>query len=322
MKFEEPEVAATPQNSSKNIIIIILSSLLLLIGGGAAYLYFSKEKEIQKAAIKNEDLEKEIQALNEDIKEMEAQLVSSNKEKEEIQKELKLLQDKITYYKVQITKLMEEGKIAKEERDKYKGQLEQLQYYNEKYRQKIQELEEEIKRLAAENVDLKAEVQKKDSANQKLAQENLYKSRKIEEASVLTATDFEVKGVYRSGKIREAEKGPVLKRRKLNILQVCFNIVRNAAATKGPRTLYMVLKDQNGQTLSPVGKIIVEGKEIDYSALTKITYTGDTQPACLEFNAPQDKYLEKGNYAAFIYCSQSNNPTSCYKIGEEYITLQ
>jgi hypothetical protein len=322
MNFEDPGSEPIEKNNSKNIIIVVLSALLLILGGGGGYLYFSQSKEIQQAALKADDLEKEIQVLNEDIKEMEAQLSSSDKEKEEIQKELKSLQDKIAYYKIQIGKAIEEGKLTSAERDRYKGQYEQLMYYNEKYRQKIQELEEEIKRLAEENSELKNEVLIKDSANQKLAQENQLKAKRIEEASVLTATDFEVKGVYRSGKVREAEKGPILKRRKLNILQICFNIVRNAAAAKGARTLYMTIKDPNGNTLNPQGKITASGKEIDFSAQTKITYTGDTQQACIEFNAPQDKYLDKGNYSVFIYCSQSGNAATCYKIGEEYITVQ
>lgn len=319
---EVQETEQSPSEKRNRIIILILSLVIVGLLGGGGYMYFQSQEKVEVLSSEKEKLEAEMQNLDKDIARMELDLQSADKEKEAMQAELKSLQEKITYYKVQVNRLMQEGKLAQAEREKFQGKYEQLEFYNERYRTKIAELEAQIKVLESENLTLKKNVQSADSMNQQLVQTTSKLQEKVEASMALIASDFDIRGIYRSGKEKESEKGPVLKARKLETLKVCANVNKNPNAEKGSKEVFLIIKAPSGQVLqaNDGGKISVDGREMSYSTKMSFNYGGNIMPVCVEFHHEKD--YEKGNYTVAMYSRLKQSDKDAYRMGEDVFRLK
>ena len=80
---------------------------------------------------------------------------------------------------------------------------------------------------------------------------------------------------------------------------VSFTITRNVTAATGMRTVYVRLLKPTQDVVSNSGTFQYENKNIGYSAVKNIEYTGEEQKVTLY--VPVSEYLSGGTYTAYIF---------------------
>ena len=197
---------------------------------------------------------------------------------------------------------------SKKEIEEYKAEIENMRSVMRHYIGQVDSLNTLNQELIAENKQVKSDIRSTRSENKNLQDQNQNLSGKVEKASMLKGTKFDMRGLTS----RDGETSRV---KKVEKLKVCFTLQENEFAKAGPRTIYLriVRPDNFIVTESANDLFKFQGKEIAFSGRKDIDYEGRTQDVCVyaKFQA-SDK---AGDYTAVVYLDS-------YQLGEVKISLK
>ena len=265
---------------------------------------------------KLEDKEKEIAELRQlaemDKKEMENQyaefasqygelkkgvkddsLVSRlNREQARAEALLKELQDTKANSTAEILRLKKELAIVRAVLRDYIRQVDSLQQINQA--------------LIGERDLARADANRVRMENSNIQAENSNLNQKVAIAAQLDATGISISPLKKNGKTAKKSKDIVR-------FAISFAITRNVTATAGNRSIYVRLLKPNQQVVNEMGQLKYENRNIGYSAVKTIDYSG--QETHVTMYVPTNEFLGGGSYSAYIFADGQ-------MIGSSSISLQ
>lgn len=128
--------------------------------------------------------------------------------------------------------------------------------------------------------------------NNTISERNADLSEQVAIAAQLNATGITISPLKKNGKVARKSKD-------VQKFSISFTITRNVTAQAGNRQVYVRLMKPNKQIAAPSGNFEYEGKNIEYSAVKTIEYSGQEQHVTLYVNISE--YLSAGQYSAHIF---------------------
>jgi hypothetical protein len=291
--FEKDSNAKKDQ--SKNIIIIVLV-LLVIISGIKLYTDYidrtKKTEEILLLSTENNDLNqrldsvtyqldlriKEIEKLGGDVKALEAvrdqMIAERNSNKQRTASEIANLNNRINNLN---------NLIAQKDQEilELRAANQQLFSENQNLKTTKAEIEEEVAQLNIQRQDLQA---------------------KVNVASMLKAENINIAAVNSRGKER-VETTKDFKNRQIERLKVSFQLADNKVAEKGPKNIYIQIKDPKGQAIFDVAKgsgtFMVNGKELFYTLKQDLIFDNTHQELTFYYEKGTD--YTSGTHEVQIY---------------------
>ncbi len=160
------------------------------------------------------------------------------------------------------------------------------------YIRQVDSLQQINQALTNERDEARAEAARTRQENNSISQRNSQLSEKVAVASQLNATGVSVFPAKKNGK--QAKKSKDITR-----FTVTFTITRNVTAPTGMRTVYVRLLKPTQDVVGNAGTFPYENKNIAYSAVKNIEYTGEEQRVSLY--VPVNEYLSAGTYTAYVF---------------------
>ncbi|MFT4202530.1 MAG: hypothetical protein QM610_01335 [Chitinophagaceae bacterium] len=314
----KPPVSNTPKpNDNRNLIYGILIAALILVVGYVIYDKTKTNSTVNTLQTQYSAVDSSKNAIQAEYNATLARMDSLTGSNVQLQGALADRQKEIESLKTQI----------KDELSKNNADLSKARSLIAELRGKVDNLMEEVAKLKAENQQLTASNQQlsteKDtltnrntSLNQNLTETTEAKNKMEEEASTLHASGFNITAIDVKGNGKESETS---KAKKADLLRISFYLDENRITKTGAKTLYMVVKSPDGNTVTipSAGSGTLTTKEegeITYTTAINVDYEqGKRIPVSYDWR--QDSKYQQGEYTILIY----NNG---YKIGEGTKTLK
>ena len=274
-------------------IILSISIVLILALGGFIYFQFSKISQAENQ-------------LNELTQVMEFEKQQSIEEYEKLAMEYEEF-----YIETSNDSLL---KLFDEEKQKVQQLLQELKTVKATNARRIKELQKELgtvrgvlksyiykvdslntvnDNLKKENVKVKKQIQEANEVARLLEEKTNELDAKINLASILEASEIQIKTINKKGKVTRSLK-------KITNIEICFQVLRNITAERGYKTIYIRIADANGEVLTVNGNTFeFEGKELVYSAKKEIEYNGENTPVCMYYKIIDP--LQTGSYSIAIF---------------------
>lgn len=274
-------------------IILSISIVLILALGGFIYFQFSKISEAENQ-------------LNELTQVMEFEKQQSIEEYEKLAMEYEEF-----YIETSNDSLL---KLFDEEKQKVQQLLQELKTVKATNARRIKELQKELgtvrgvlksyiykvdslntvnDNLKKENVKVKKQIQEANEVARLLEEKTNELDAKINLASILEASEIQIKTLNKKGKVTRSLK-------KITNIEICFQVLRNITAERGYKTIYIRIADANGEVLTVSGNTFeFEGKQLIYSAKKEIEYNGENTPVCMYYKIIDP--LQTGSYSIAIF---------------------
>ncbi len=278
----------------KNFKILIgaLAGVVVLLAGILIYVWVDRNSMIDDLTIDKETLTAEMLQLQEDY----SNLSTTN---DTLSNELALEKEKVAQLieRVKKTEANNRAKLRK-----YEKELGTLRTIMRGYIRQIDSLN-------TLNVSLRNEaaVAKKEARESKNRYENLKSTteelgKQVEIGAVIKGRGMTVVGITETGRDTDRSSRTVK-------LKTCVNLVENALAKKGLRTVYIRVKGPDGilMTTGPQQIFTVAGEQMIYSASRQVDYQGSEVEICIYFETVAgftkgvytvDAYTEDGKLAS------------------------
>ena len=277
-------------------ILSAFIAVIALLVVGVAYLGYSLHQQAQAnrdmeelAALDKQEMEGEYQQFADQYSEMKtrinndsiiAQLTREQERTEQLLQELKN------------TKATDAAEITR-----LKKELASVRAVLRSYVLEIDSLNRLNQALQDENSQMRTELEESNQQNQTLTTDNATLSEKVAIAAQLNAVNIDmmmmVKGAFLS-KVKERTKHPHKIGGSTNDMKVRFVLSRNVTATNGARKIYVRIMTPTGSVLNAAGKCPFEDKEVAYTVMKTIEYTGEETP--MEFYVAKKDTLIPGDY--------------------------
>ncbi|MEG1580136.1 MAG: hypothetical protein RR386_02605 [Bacteroidaceae bacterium] len=275
----------------KALIITAVAVVVLLLCGGLAYLYVS----LQDQKKNNANLE-ELAAM--DKKEMENEYTQFALQYDELKKSIKddSLMTRLSEEQNHTQQLLAELKRTKSTDavtiSRLKKELETVRAVLRSYIMQVDSLQRLNQTLVNENQQVKQRYTEATSQISNLTSEKQNLSEKVAIAAQLDATGVSVSPQNKRGK--KAKKTKDVTR-----FVVSFTVTKNITAKTGPRTIYVRLTKPNSDVVGQSGSFSYENKQLEYSAVKTIEYTGDEQLVTLYI--PVSEFLSPGTFNVYLF---------------------
>lgn len=206
--------------------------------------------------------------------------------------------------------LMEELKKVKSNNAaeilRLRRELETVRAVLRDYIRQVDSLQQLNQNLVVERDSARREVARAREENNTMAQHNASLSEKVAIAAQLNATGISIQPLKANGKA--AKKMKDIKR-----FSVSFTITRNVTAQAGNRPVYLRLMKPGKQVASPHGSFTYEGKQIEYSAVKNIEYSG--QEISVTMYVDINEFISAGQYSVHIFTDGQMIGSSSINIG-------
>jgi len=292
-------------NNRNSTLFYLIALLLLLAAGGVSFFFFQKSNA---AAIENNRLGAEVQALYLEKAMVERELDSLNTSYNSVRTENEDLRGKLSGTAEMIAKKDAAIKKIKSqtqsERAALRKQIEELRRIKVEYETVIATLRSENDQLRLENTRLTDENNQMRSENTDLRGKMGDLAKQLEEqirktqSARFKATSFRVEVGRRNEKL-------TVRAKKAREITVSFDLVEVPEQYRGPQKLYLSITDDGGrpiQTANPT-KVSIQapaGQVPLIAQQVKAVSLGETQR--LSFVYKMDERLKSGNYVVAIYC--------------------
>lgn len=319
-------------SNSKTKLPLILGALAVV--GIVIFLVLqnmSKSSELQNA---NEAILTLDQAKNKSdslYRELREQIDLYKDENDAMQREVVSKEDELEKLYAKINRLIKRAEKDKSEKKELEKQLKELsaeiaelKKFVETQSQSIQELRDENERLRKEKAELNDNLDSAKTVNNQitdennnLKDENSDLNDKVALASVLKVSNITPKAIRFKSNGMEKETNVAKKVEKLNI---CFDIVRNEVAPEELDKFYLRITD-------PVGVAIVEenrgsgrfrdmkqDRDVYFTTMKSFTYTVDKKLVCLDWGKGNKSFIS-GTYEFEIF-------NKGYLVGKSSFTLK
>jgi len=263
---------------SGNKLFRIISVVLFLVAAGLGWQFLE-----QKSIAENEKADKE--SVQSELRELLTQYETLKTDNAELDNQLSAAKGKIKEILGQIEKLETKSKDQAYWLQKYKKESKTLRRLLKGYLKELDSLGTTITVLEEEKTLVLQELTDEKKITQQLTDEKEVLTGKVELGSQLKTYRISVLGIrFKSGGKREREE---TRARKVEKIKTCFTIGANAIASSGERDIYIRVADQNGNVFPKDGDstkvFMIDGKEIAYSAKTKLNYQNQAVDRCLYF---------------------------------------
>jgi hypothetical protein len=280
----------------------ILMLLLLLISWG----YFLWDKKQNQEIIKGKDNQLGVSLGERDALRLELDAASirfNELQKENTSKDSTINErDKeITAKKQQIKSLLKKANLSNNELYEAKVMIASLNDDIEIYKQTIDELQQEKAKLTSDNEHLSKEKNDIRSQLTLANQQNLEKDAKIDIASTLNASNFNVIALdeKKNGVVKATTKA-----KKTDKLRIQFDLDANRVTNSGMKILFIVISDPNGNVLTSEDYNTVfqdrDGQQVKYTQKMEIEYK-QNKHLTLHFDWKAVGGFQPGNYRINVY---------------------
>lgn len=276
---------------NKKVLSVVIAVFVLLLAG-IGYLGYNLMQEKQAnqdmqelAALDKQEMEKEYQDFAAQYSEMKTFIKNDSiiaeltAEQERTQKLLEELKRTHASDAAEITRLKKELATVRAVLRSYVIQIDSLNRLNQN--------------LMDENDRVRNQLAESTQQNQELSSEKASLSEKVAIAAQLDATGITLSPLDKKGK---AEK----KISKARTLAVGFTITKNVTASNGTRNVYVRITTPEGELLNGGGTFEYAGKQLAWSMMKAIEYTGEETSLTLYW--PVNEYLGGGQYNVSIFC--------------------
>lgn len=298
-------------NKSNGAFIVII---LLLCGGLGfmAYLWSSKNKELEQAMDNNKQLKEDMEGMNNmlsgyvdnmsmdfkaDLQNMldtydalEEKDQSKAAELEKEKAKIKELQAKVEQGKMTAYQLYLAQEEIKTMRKIMRGYIEEIDALNTLNLQLTNDLDSTNTVLGQTQAD-----------RDRLQEENENQSAQLSEAAKLNAYTFD------SGALKSkigGSMGPTTRARNAAQFKSSFTIGSNKVAPAGNKTVYMQITGPDGKVMQKRSSYILEtnsGKKVAYTDRKEINYNRQSIDVTVYYDL-NGANVSKGNYKVRIYC--------------------
>lgn len=253
---------------------------------------------------KQQEQERELEELRQlaemDRREMENQYEQFTLQYDELKKGIKddSLLVKLEAEQQRTEKLLAELRAVKKndaaEIRRLKSELESVRAVLRSYIMQVDSLTRENGRLTNERDEARHLLTDANSRISNLDNERAALSDKVAIASQLNASAISLQPVKKNSK-------PAKRTKDIVRFVVNFTIDRNVTATTGERAVYIRLMSPNASVLGAAGQFEYQGKQLDYSAMKRVEYTGEATRESVVVGVSND-FLAPGKYSAHIFC--------------------
>ncbi len=280
---------------NKNVITA-LSAIIVLLIAGLIYLAYNLSEQTQinrdmeeLATLDKQEMEGEYRQFADQYSEMKtrinndsiiAQLTREQERTEQLLQELKKTK---TTDAAEITRLKKELASVRAVLRSYVLEIDSLNRLNQA--------------LQDENSQMRTELEESNQQNQALTNDNASLSQKVAIAAQLNAVNIDIMMIVKaalSSKTKERTKHPHKIGGSTNEMKVRFVLSRNVTASNGMRKIYVRILTPTGSVLNVSGQCPFEDKEVAYTAMKAIEYTGEETP--MELFVAKKETLIPGDY--------------------------
>lgn len=276
--------------------------LLKLLAGGFAAAILVATPGCNSDAKKLEEAQKELEELRQlaelDKREMENQYTQFALQYDELKKSVKddSLIVRLNNEKKRAEELLQELRQLRNndvaEIRRLKKELATVRAVLRSYILQVDSLQRLNLALIGERDSARAQLGKAATEITSLSEERANLTEKVAIAAQLNATNISVEPTKKNGKTAKRSKD-------IESFTVSFDITRNVTATTGERKVYVRLLKPGQTVVNKAGVFVYEDREIEYSAVKVIEYTGQEQNVTLY--VPVKEYLGAGQYTAYIF---------------------
>lgn len=277
-------------------VITALSAIIVLLIAGLIYLAYNLSEQTQinrdmeeLATLDKQEMEGEYRQFADQYSEMKtrinndsiiAQLTREQERTEQLLQELKKTK---TTDAAEITRLKKELASVRAVLRSYVLEIDSLNRLNQA--------------LQDENSQMRTELEESNQQNQALTNDNASLSQKVAIAAQLNAVNIDIMMIVKaalSSKTKERTKHPHKIGGSTNEMKVRFVLSRNVTASNGMRKIYVRILTPTGSVLNVSGQCPFEDKEVAYTAMKAIEYTGEETP--MELFVAKKETLIPGDY--------------------------
>lgn len=307
-----PAAAQQPQGRKKLIVIILLLLLGLIIGG---YWMFSNNQAQEEKIITLEQATQQSDSLYNELKK---ELAIYKQENEELYSQIAQKESELENQYSKIKRLIDQAKRDKSARKKIELKLKNLGVELSNLRQYVEDQTLNLEELRVENRRLKKEKELLDkkyaeelAEKKRLAQQgadlqntNEELNKKLNTASVLQTTNVHAKGLRIKN---NGERRGINFAKRTELIEVCFNLVRNDVCEPGPNRFHLRIIDPSGAVVSDPSRgsgkfVLFDGdEEIHYTTSKIFDYTPDLKNLCMEWYAYPNTPFRAGVYRIELY---------------------
>lgn len=276
--------------------------LLKFLAGGFAAAILVATPSCNSDAKKLKEAEKELEELRQlaelDKREMENQYTQFALQYDELKKSVKddSLIVRLNNEKKRAEELLQELRQLRNndvaEIRRLKKELATVRAVLRSYILQVDSLQRLNLALIGERDSARAQLGKATTEITTLSEERASLTEIVAIAAQLNATDVTVEPVKKNGKTAKRSKD-------IQSFTVSFSINRNVTADTGERQVYVRLLKPTQAVVNKSGMFAYEDREIEYSAVKSIEYTGQEQRVTLY--VPVKEYLGAGQYTAYIF---------------------
>lgn len=273
----------------KNFKVLIgaLAGVIVVLVGVLIYVWVDRNSMINDLTVDKETLTAEMVQLQEDY----SNLSSTN---DTLNNELMLEREKVAQLLERVKKTEANNRAKLRKYEKELGTLRSIMRGYIKQIDSLNTLNTTLRKEAA--------VAKKEARESRNRYENLKSTtedlgKQVELGSVVKGRGVTMIAVTETGK--ETERSS-----RTSKLKACLNLVENALAKKGPRTVYIRVKGPDGILMTSGQQQIfsVAGEQLIYSASRQVDYQGAEVEVCVFFDSGSG--YTKGVYTVDAYTTE------------------
>lgn len=314
------------ENPRKNNLLLWGIIALLLAAG--AYFFIqkskvSKEKEDTELRLDEVNLEKE--SLNKDYNAAIARLDNLKSENASMDSLIQNQGGQLGEMRNEITRILSEKNASQAELKKAQNLIVQLEELTTKFQQQIGALKKENIQLVENNRTLAKEKKTVELENQGL-NEGIKETKKeldetVELGSVLSANNISMNVINKRKNLLGKQKNKATnKAKKADLLEINFALGVNRLAESGEKTIFITVKDPNGQVIHSTGNVsgtidIEGGGKQQYTTKKVVPYTKGKNSFNVQTNCVPTDEFTSGTYSVELY-------NKGYLIGKDNITLR
>ena len=277
-------------------VITALSAIIVLLIAGLIYLAYNLSEQTQinrdmeeLATLDKQEMEGEYRQFADQYSEMKTRINNDSiiaqltREQERTEQLLQVLKKTKATDAAEITRLKKELASVRAVLRSYVLEIDSLNRLNQA--------------LQDENSQMRTELEESNQQNQALTNDNASLSQKVAIAAQLNAVNIDIMMIVKaalSSKTKERTKHPHKIGGSTNEMKVRFVLSRNVTASNGMRKIYVRILTPTGSVLNVSGQCPFEDKEVAYTAMKAIEYTGEETP--MEMFVAKKETLIPGDY--------------------------
>lgn len=266
------------QNTAKILLAVTIIQAAVIIW--LVYDRTQMQKETVQLTENLTTVTDERDAVQEELQAMYDQYESLKSDNAEMNAELEAQQTRIS-------ELMDELKRTK--RGNYtrikelEAETETLRDIMKSYIRQIDSLNTKNKELIAENREVRQRIETEVAEKEEIITERDSLTSTVQKAQKLKGFNIAITPLNKRGKSTN-------RARKMERVQVCFNLAENVVASKGRRNVYVRISASDGKILLGEDSkyFQFEGKEIAYSATKPVNYKGEQIEVCMFWRALEE----------------------------------